>query len=101
MWSVEVVVLLPCGDVGLCLGEGCEQRFIQQLIAEAANEALDEGILRWLSGRDVVPTDAGILAPSEDCHTGQFGSVIAYDNLGVASAHHDFGKLACDAHAGQ
>ena len=100
MWSVSVVVLLPSDDVCLRLGEGCEQGLVQKLVSETADEALDKSILRRLAWRDVVPADAGILASSQDGHTGQFSSVVAHDGLGTPSELHDRRQLTCDAKPG-
>jgi hypothetical protein len=45
--------------------ERAEQRFVQQLITQAAIEAFDEGILLRLAGRNVVPPDLSILRPAQ------------------------------------
>jgi hypothetical protein len=42
------------------VGERGEQAFVQQLVAQAAVEALDEGVALRLAGRDVMPRDAGL-----------------------------------------
>ena len=39
------------------MGERAEQRFVQQLIAQPAIEAFDEGVLLRLARRNVVPFD--------------------------------------------
>lgn len=55
MWSVSVVVLLPCCDVGTRFGKGGEQRLVETLVPEAAIEALDKAVLhrlptKWTGG---------------------------------------------------
>ena len=40
-----------------------EQCLVEQLVAQAAIEALDEAVLLWLAGRDVMPADAGFVRP--------------------------------------
>lgn len=76
MWPVPVVVLLACCDMGSCFGQRREQRFIEALVPEAAVEAFDKSILHWLAWLDVMPVDAGLLAPFENGHAGEFGSVV-------------------------
>lgn len=45
------------------MGERCEQGLVQELVAQPAIEALDEGVLDRLSGIDVVPIDATVRRP--------------------------------------
>ena len=76
MGSVAVVVFLPCGDLGSGFGERREQRLVEALIPEVAVEALDETVLHWFAGQDVMPIDTCPLTPFENGHTGQLGSVV-------------------------
>jgi hypothetical protein len=50
---------------------------VQALVAQATIEALNEAVLLRLARSDVMPLDAGVLAPGENGVTGQFGSVVA------------------------
>jgi len=46
------------------MSERGEQRLVQQLVTQPAIETLDESVLGWLAGRDVVPLDVGVLRPT-------------------------------------
>jgi hypothetical protein len=48
------------------MGNLGEDLLVQQLIAQPADEALDEGVLLWLAGRDVVPVQAGLVGPRQN-----------------------------------
>lgn len=61
MWSLSVVVLLPCLQLFSGFGQRTEERFVEAFIAELAIEAFDECVLGGLSRRDVVPVDPGAL----------------------------------------
>ena len=69
----SVVVVFPVCESLAGMGQRTEQRLVQKFITEAAVEALNEGILRRLSWRDVVPCHAAILRPLEHSHAGEFG----------------------------
>src|ERR1700690_619013 len=47
----------PGGDLSPCIVETKEQRLVQQLVAHAAVEAFDEGVLDRLSRCDEGPVD--------------------------------------------
>ena len=51
----DVVVVLPDVQDRASVGERDEQGLVQQLVPEAAIEALNEGVLGGLAGCDVVP----------------------------------------------
>ena len=46
-----LVVLRPALDAGSGLGDSGEDLLVWTLVAEAADEALDEGVLYWLPPR--------------------------------------------------
>lgn len=48
------------------------------------NEAFNERVLHGLSWCDVVPINLAILLPFEDGVAGQFGAVVADDQIGIA-----------------
>jgi hypothetical protein len=79
-----VVVPPPFLERDARLGERGEQRLVQELVAQAAIEALDEGVLHGLAWSDVVPVDAGLAGPSQDGVAGQLRAVVADDGPGLA-----------------
>jgi hypothetical protein len=56
-----VVVVLPDRQGFTRMGERSEERLVQQLVAQLAVEALDEGILLRLARFDVMPFDPCLL----------------------------------------
>src|SRR5947208_9810345 len=58
-----------------------EQRLVQQFVAQPAIETLDEPSLLRLAGRDVMPTDTGLIRPAQDGVRGQFGAGVADDRV--------------------
>lgn len=65
MRTHDVVVGLPCLDDPSRRSQRWEQVLVQALVAQAI-EVFDEAVLLRLTGRDVMPLDAGVLAPDED-----------------------------------
>jgi hypothetical protein len=63
--SHRVVVLLPDRQRLSRVGERCEQGPVEELVAQPAVEALDEGVLLGLAGCDVVPFDLPLLRPTD------------------------------------
>ena len=102
MWSVSIIVLLPGRDLLPGVRQRREQVFVQKLISETAVERLDECVLHWLTGSDVMPVDLGFLTPSEYGHTGRSVPLSLTDNgLGPSSAV-SHGRLVygfCDCEA--
>src|SRR5690606_21067061 len=66
-----------------------------------AVEALAEGMLRGLAGRDVVPFDPAFLLPSQDRDRGQLAAIVADDQLWVTAASGDCVQFAGDPHPRQ
>ena len=64
VWSSGVVVDLPCFDDPARFSEVGEEMFVEALVAQPAIEGLDEAVLRWFAGCDVVPFHAAFLLPS-------------------------------------
>ena len=58
-----VVVLTPVLDEPPRLAEAGEDLLVQELVAQPADEALGERVLLGLARRDVMPGDAGPVAP--------------------------------------
>jgi hypothetical protein len=48
--SYSVVIEPPALDQGACLGQAGEHLRVQELVAQPADEALDEGICRGFPG---------------------------------------------------
>ncbi len=96
-----VVVVLPEADLLPGISQAREQHLVEELVAEAAVEALDEAVLHRLARRDVVPVDASPLAPGEDCHRGQLRPVVRDNHLRSAAKGDQRVELAGDAVAGQ
>ena len=74
MRAVNVVVIAPVGQHGAGMGQGREQGFIQQLVTQPSVEAFDEGVLRRLSRRDVVPVDLAFIGEGQDRVRGELGA---------------------------
>jgi len=47
------------------MGERCEQRLVQTLVAQAAEEGFRERVLLRLAGGDVVSLDPHLLRPAQ------------------------------------
>jgi hypothetical protein len=59
------------------LAQRGEQRLVQTLVAQPADEAFCKRVLLRLARRDVVPTDLAVLAPGQDRRAGQLAAVVA------------------------
>ena len=70
-----VIVGAPGGQRCAGMVQGREQGFIQQLVAQAAVEALDKGILGRFSGGDVVPVKLAIIHELQDRVRGELGPI--------------------------
>ena len=62
MRTADVVVLSPALDRAPRSARVAKQRLVQQLVAQALVEALDEGVLELLAWRDVMPVDLRAMA---------------------------------------
>ncbi len=62
--SDGVVIVFPERQDLAGVRERAEQRFLQQLIPQAAIKAFDEGILQRLAGCNEVPLDPAVLRPA-------------------------------------
>ena len=98
---MRVVVDPPGFDDASGIIQPIEEVFVEALIAQATIEALDEGVLGGLAGRDIVPLDLGVLDPFEDRVTGQFGAIVRDNHLWFSSTHDQLGQLADNAQSGQ
>ena len=61
MWADGVVVDPPRLDDAPGFAEPVEQVLIETFVPKPAVERLDERILRWLAGGDIVPFYPGVL----------------------------------------
>ncbi len=80
-----VVVAPPFLELDPRLGERGEQRFVQELIAQAAIEAFDESILLRLAWIDVVPCETEALRPAEHRQAVELGAIVRGALLGQPS----------------
>ncbi len=72
MRAYVVVVVPPCAQHRPSMAEAAEQGLVQALVSQPPVEALDEGVLGRLAGRDIVPLDPALLRPAQDGRGGQF-----------------------------
>ena len=75
MWSAPVVVFLPFFQRLSGVVQCAEQCFVQAFISELAVKAFNETVLLGLCRRDVVPIDACILNPLQNCLAGELGAI--------------------------
>lgn len=74
-----VVIVAPERQLPAGVVQGIEDLLVQKLVAQAAVERLDEGVLLWLAWIDVVPRDGVLIGPPQDGSTGELGPVVADD----------------------
>ena len=79
MRAFDVVVHAPGCERGAGMAQGREQRLVQKLVAQPTIEALDEGVLGRLAGRDVVPFDLAIVSEGQDGVRRKFGPVACWE----------------------
>ena len=72
-----------------------EERLVQKFVAQSAVEALDEGILLRLAGRNVMPLDPSLLCPAQYCHAGELGAVVGDAQGGSAASGNDTVEFTC------
>lgn len=80
VWPPRVEVPDPGGDQAASMIEAEKQALVQQFVAHAAVEGLDEAILHRLAGRDGVPFSLVIFRPGQDGIRGELGAVIGDDH---------------------
>lgn len=73
MWSDDVVVVVPEGELPPRIVQSVEDLLIQQFIAQATVERLDEGVLLRLARIDVMPWNGILVGPSQDGPAGELG----------------------------
>ena len=107
MRPLLVVVAPPGLQHRPSVTEGAEQRLVEQLVAQAAVEALVVAVLLRLAGRDLAPADLHVVGPAQDGVGGQLRAVVAgprtgsEDLLRAAPAAHDGVELAGHAEPGE
>lgn len=79
------IVRAPSGERGAGLVQGREQGLVQEFVPQAAVEALEEGILGRLSGRDIVPVKLAVSRELQDRVRGELGPIVADNRLGLAA----------------
>jgi hypothetical protein len=65
--------------------QGREGGLVRKLVAQAAVEAFDEGVLHGLTRRNLVPAELGLLGPAQDRIAGQLRAVVADNRPGPAA----------------
>jgi hypothetical protein len=85
MRALGVVVHPPSFKDGAHVRQRAEQRLIEQLVAQAADERFREGILYRFARRDVMPGDLVIVCPPQDGVRGQLGTIVTDDGSGLAT----------------
>jgi len=95
-----VIIQPPSLDDLPRFGQTVEQMFVEAFVAQAAIEALDEGVLDRLARLDVMPGHAAG-NPAQDGHTSQFATIVADYNLGRCALVGETFELAHDPHAAQ
>jgi hypothetical protein len=65
MGAFCVLVLAPGREHGAGVIQGCKQRLVQELVPQAAVEALDEGVLGRLARRDGMPVDLAVIGEGQ------------------------------------
>jgi hypothetical protein len=63
VWPDRVVIVAPQGQLAPCIVQAVEYFLVQELVAQAPVEALDEGVLLRISGVDVVPRHLVFIGP--------------------------------------
>jgi hypothetical protein len=74
---------------------------VEAFVAHPALEALGEGVLRRLAGRDVAPVPFALLGELQDGRRRELGPVVADDDAGPAAPGDQLLEFADDALARQ
>ena len=82
---VCVLVDPPVFDDLPGLSENSEYVFFQTFISQSAIDAFDECVLLGLTGRDVAPANAGVLAPPQNGMRCHFRPIIADNHIRLAA----------------
>lgn len=99
MRSCRVVIDPPFFDEAARLGQCCERILVETFVPEPSDEALGKRVLHWFAWGDVMPVDAGFLAPAQDGMTGQFRPVVGDDDLWLAAKGDEPIQFAGNTHA--
>ena len=86
MRAVNVILRAPVGQRGAGMGQGRERGrgFVPHLVAQPRDEAFDEGGLRRLARRDVMPVDLAFVGEGEDGGGDELRAVIKADHHGFS-----------------
>lgn len=96
MRPLGVVIFDPAGKDRARLTDREEQRLVEQLVAHATIKALDEHVLRWSAGCDIMPLDPDIAAPGQHRVRRQLRPVVADDHLRCTAPGDQIAQLAHD-----
>src|SRR5580658_203555 len=100
MGSVGIIIDAPRLDDPVRHRQATEHVLVEALVAEAAVEAFNEGVLHRLARRDVMPTDASILLPAQHGVGGELAAVVADYHQRLLALRDDRIELACNPAAG-
>ncbi len=96
-----IVIVSPSFDQPSSVTERAEQSLVQQFVAQAPVEALDEAVLHRLARRDVVLGDARFLLPAQDGRRHELRVVVADHHCGPTALSDQGVQLTSDAMARQ
>ncbi len=96
-----IVIISPDRQPTPGVSEACEDGLVEEFIAQATIERLDESVLGWLAGRDVMPVNAVSVLPVEDGARSKFCSIVADNGLRLAIEPDQLVEFASDARAGE
>ena len=96
-----IIVGPPSFDDPPGCGQALEDVLIEAFVAQATVQALDECVLHWLAGGDVVPADTAILLPTQHHMRRQLGPVVADHQQGGAAPFYDVIEFAHHPATGQ
>ena len=85
VWPDRVVVIAPEGQLSACILQAVEDLLVQQLVPQAAVEALDEGVLLRLARIDVVPGHPVLVSPFQNGPAGELCPVLTDNAAGLAA----------------
>lgn len=99
MWAGVVVIGTPSTEQRTDLGKCGEQRLVQEFVAQAAVERLDERVLGGLCRCDVGPLDPGPVGPAQDRIAGELSAVVADDHSRLAARRDQPIEFGCHPQA--
>ena len=84
MWPDGIIIVAPAGQLSPGISRGLRHLLVQEFVAKARVECLDEGILGRFAGSDVMPSNTDRVLPFQNGAAGQSGAVVADNGAGLA-----------------